>query len=96
MASDKDPTLLRRSIDGEDWREYEWDEVRQNQLGRFERTGSRVTYRIKSPKTLVIRPGGSTHRIVDSIGVAHCVPAVGLLGCIIRWKNPEGEAEVNF
>ena len=96
MPTYKDSTLIERSIDGELWREYEWDEVRQDCVGLLGRTGKRVTYRIINPVLLYIRPGGPTHRVVDSDGVAHCVPAVGLLGCIIRWKNPPGDKPVNF
>lgn len=96
MATDKDSTLIKRSIDGELWREYEWDEIRQDQRGTLHRTGCRVIYRIINPVLLYIRPGGTTHRVVDSDGVAHCVPAVGLLGCVIRWKNPEKSEPVNF
>ena len=96
MATDKDSTLIKRSIDGELWREYEWDEVKQDRRGTLHRTGERVTYRIINPVLLFIRPGGTTHRVVDSDGVAHCVPSVGLLGCVIRWKNPPGDQPVNF
>lgn len=96
MATDKDTTLIKRSIDGEIWREYEWDEIRQNKIGDLYRTGERITYRIINPVLLFIRPGGTTHRVVDSEGIAHCVPAVGLLGCVIRWKNPADSEPVNF
>lgn len=42
------------------------------------------TYRIEKPKLLVI--GTTTHRVVDSAGVTHCVPAPGQSGCVLRWK----------
>jgi len=96
MSTDTDPTLIEHSIDGELWREYEWDEVRQDRAGILRRTGERVIYHIDGPLTLFIRPGGTTHRVVDSTGIAHCVPAVGLMGCIVRWKNPVGSKPVNF
>lgn len=96
MATDKDSTLIKRSIDEEIWREYEWDEIRQDKNGKLHRTGERITYRINRPTLLFIRPGGTTHRVVDFDGVAHCVPAVGLLGCIIRWANPKDSDPVNF
>ena len=96
MPTDKDPTLIKRSIDQEIWREYEWDEIRQNKSGVLVRTGERITYRIINPALLFIRPGGTTHRVVDVDGVAHCVPVVGLLGCVIRWKNPADCEPVNF
>ena len=96
MATDIDPSLIERQIDEEEWREYEWDVIRQNKKGEMVRTGERVTYRIQSPSKLFMRPGGTTHRVVDKNGIAHCVPAVGLLGCVIRWKNPDGAKPVNF
>lgn len=43
-------------------------------------------YRIEKPKSLYYRPGGTTHRIVDSDGVTHCIPAPGVDGCVLRWK----------
>jgi hypothetical protein len=41
-------------------------------------------YRIDEPVALITRPGGTTHRIVDSRGVVHCVPHKG---AVIRWFN---------
>jgi len=46
-------------------------------------------YRINNPVRLYLRDGGTTHRVVDSIGVVHCVPTVGERGCALRWKNQE-------
>jgi hypothetical protein len=79
--------LIESNIEHETYREYEWS---------CPATGERHVYRIDQPRTLYVRPGGSTHRVVDAEGVAHCVPAVGQLGCALRWKNPEGVAPVNF
>lgn len=81
MATDKDPTLQKRSIDEELWREYDW-------AGR--------TYRIQNPKWVYIRPGGTTHRVVDSQGISHCLPSPGVMGCVVRWQNPETSEPVNF
>ena len=64
-------TLEAKDISSEEYREYEF--------------GDRV-YRIVAPKILYSRPGGTTHRVVDSVGVTHCVPAPGILGCVLRWK----------
>jgi hypothetical protein len=73
-------------ITHEVWREYEWtDEI-----------GRRAVYRIVVPVSLYYRPGGTTHRIVDATGVAHCVPAPGQMGCVLRWFNGEGKNPVNF
>ena len=57
----------------EDWREYDFK-------GRV--------YRIEKPISVGFRPGGETHRVVDSDGVVHCVPAPGYFGCVLRWKGP--------
>jgi len=94
--SDKDITLIKKNINDEQWREYEWDEVRQDSAGQLMRTGRRCVYRIDLPIWLYIRPGGTTHRVVDVNGVAHFVPAVGIMGCVLRWKTPEGTEPVTF
>ena len=89
MANDKDSSLVKKSIDQEMWREYEW---------AYQLDG-RILYRaytILRPVLLVIRPGGTTHRIVDMEGVVHCVPAPGHMGCVLRWKNSDGVDPVNF
>ena len=41
-------------------------------------------YRIEKPARLYV--GTTTHRVVDSEGVTHCVPAPGTKGCALRWK----------
>lgn len=63
------------------WREYDF--------------GNRV-YRIENPKTLYYKKGGTTHRVVDSKGVAHCVPVPGQNGCVLRWENKNKKVPVNF
>lgn len=66
-------TLIESSLKGiEEWREYDF--------------GRRV-YRIDKPVTLWTRPGGTTHRVLDSEGVTHCVPAPGQFGCALRWNG---------
>ncbi len=81
--------LLEFDISHEEWREYNWvwwdGEVRRHRI-----------FRINEPKTLYIRPGGSTHRVVDAQGIAHCVPSVGCMGCVLQWKNPDDTPPVNF
>jgi hypothetical protein len=64
-----------KDISSELWREYDF--------------GGRV-YRIESPKLLFTRPGGTTHRVVDADDVAHCVPAPGQNGCVLRWTGKSG------
>lgn len=73
--------LKQFDITTEEWREYDF-------CGRV--------YRITNPKTLFYRPGGTTHRVVDSDGVAHCVPVPGEKGCVLRWKNKDTQNPVNF
>lgn len=70
-----------QSIETEQWREYDF--------------GGRV-YRIEAPKSLYTRPGGTTHRVVDSNDVVHCCPAPGLQGCVLRWQNKDVKVPVNF
>jgi hypothetical protein len=65
----------------EEWREYEF--------------GGKV-YRISNPARLFIRVGGSTHRILDGVGIVHCVPAPGEHGCILRWKTRDGFKPCEF
>jgi len=66
--------LQKIDVDGiEEWREYDFDD--------------RV-YRIEKPVSVEFRAGGETHRVTDSAGVVHCVPAPGQHGCVLRWKGP--------
>lgn len=57
--------------------------------------GGRV-YRINSPVTLFMRPGGTTHRVLDANGVVHCVPAPGQGDCVLRWTPKNPAAPVQF
>ena len=57
----------------EEWREYDF--------------GGRV-YRIEKPASVEFRDGGTTHRVTDSDGIVHCVPAPGTGDCVLRWKGP--------
>jgi hypothetical protein len=67
--------LSQNDISNELWREYDF--------------GGRV-YRIENPVTLFMRSGGTTHRVVDSVNVTHCVPAPGVNGCVLRWTGCDG------
>ena len=51
-------------------------------------------YRITAPVKLFI--GETTHRVVDSDDVVHCVPAPGRFGCVLRWQNHDKSVPVNF
>ncbi len=66
-------------ITNEEWREYSFNGT---------------IYRIDKPKALYYRKGGATHRIVDSAGITHCIPAPGVGNCVLRWYSPS--QEVNF
>lgn len=73
--------LETKDVTTEEYREYDF--------------GGRV-YRINRPVSLFYRIGGSTHRVVDADGVAHCVPAPGVGDCVLRWKNVDTSVPVNF
>jgi len=75
------PNLKISPLDDEEYREYAF--------------GGRI-YRIVNPKTLYHRPGGSTHRVLDSDGVVHCVPAPGQGDCVLRWKPRDSANPVQF
>ena len=80
--------LVHLDISHELWREYEWE---------CETTGRRYVYRIDSPVSVFYpRRKHYTHRVVDQRGVAHCVPTLGLMGCVIRWMNQDGLPPVEF
>lgn len=70
-------------ISCEKWREYDIP----NREG---------AYRINFPSKLFLREGGNTHRIVDSKGIVHCVPAPGFQGCVLRWKSKDSNKPVAF
>ena len=73
--------MEHKEINDEEWREYDFK-------GR--------QYRIEKPTALYYRHGGTTHRIVDSEGVVHCVPAPGHFGCALRWKPTNPADPVQF
>lgn len=86
--SEKTITLVKRSDDliegdlrDEKWREYDFN-------GRV--------YRINKPQVLFLRPGGTTHRVVDSENVVHCVPAPGQGDCVLRWQTLDPANPVQF
>lgn len=76
-----DSQYIKADLSDEAWREV------QTHLG---------TYRIEEPITLVIRKGGSTHRVIDANGVVHCYASPETGKSIIRWKNKEGKVPVQF
>ena len=53
-------------------------------------------YRIDNPVTLIIRRGGTTHRVVDDTGVVHCYVAPESGKSVLRWKSKDGLPPVRF
>ena len=88
--------LTGHDLTRELWREYDFPVLtgKENAQGQLESI-TRI-YRIEEPKALFLRPGGATHRVLDKDGVIHCVPAPGVQGCILRWKNRKGEPRARF
>jgi hypothetical protein len=87
------PDLEPKDLSKELWREYDFGGVAVRAFGREFRLGGR-RYRILLPRTLYA--GATTHRVVDSDGVVHCVPAPGRRGCVLRWRNTDPARPVNF
>jgi hypothetical protein len=92
MCTDKDSTLIKKRIDNELWRSYEWivPELSDNDSHELRE------YIIVNPRYVYIRSGRFTHRVVDADGISHCVPAPGRYGCVLKWENPKETESVNF
>lgn len=75
------------NISKELYRLYEWTDPI---------SGKQILHRIDGPITLFYESGHTTHRILDSTGVIHCIPAVGYFGCVLYWKNIDENNPVNF
>jgi hypothetical protein len=75
--------LKATSLKTELWREYDIP-------------GRPGPYRIVDPVALYVRPGGTTHRVVDASGVTHCVPAPGQSGTVLRWQTRDPATPVDF
>jgi hypothetical protein len=85
--SDKNE-MIEKDISKEIWREYDFIDPD---------SGIKRVYHIDNPVTLFYYVSGhTTHRIVDKDGVAHCPPAPGHFGCVLRWKNFDEKVPVNF
>ena len=70
-----------KDISSEVWREYD--------------IPARPTpYVIERPLKLWI--GETTHRVLDSKGFVHCVPAPGYHGCVLRWCPGDAANPVQF
>jgi len=76
--------MLREfNISSELWREYDLP-------------GREKPYRIDNPSKLFLRTGGTTHRVVDGDNIVHCIPAPGVMGCVLRWMSRYPEKPVDF
>jgi hypothetical protein len=75
--------MTPKPLTDEAYREYE-----------FGPDGARTTYRITNPVALYV--GTTTHRVVDTNGVVHCVPSVGVNGCVLRWQPLNAANPVQF
>lgn len=53
-------------------------------------------YTIENPVGLYTRDGGTTHRVVDSNGVVHCVPFPNEGRTVLRWQNRDLSVPCNF
>lgn len=86
MTNTVAPGLPGADISDEQYREYDFavDD------------GYRYNYRIDDPSRLFTRTGGTTHRVLDSTGIVHCVPAPGQKGCVLRWKPRDPSNPVAF
>ena len=73
--------MIEQDLSSEKYREYDFE-------GRV--------YRIDNPKTLYYKRLGSTHRVLDSEGVVHCIPAPGCHGCVLRWESKDPKKPVQF
>jgi hypothetical protein len=73
--------MKRHKLTLEKWREYDFN-------GRV--------YRIDHPTELFVFPKGTTHRVVDHLGIVHCCPAPGYMGCVVRWCPKRADDPVQF
>ena len=75
--------VVGRSLENEAYREYLFADG--------------TVYRIENPWTLFTRPGGTTHRVVDAVGIVHCVAFPGPDGkTVLRWKPKDPGNPVQF
>lgn len=78
-------------LEGVIWREYEFMLEFDGKFGLAPRV-----YRIENPVLFYWAPGHTTHRVLDSEGVLHIVPAPGEKGCVMRQKKADGFPAVAF
>lgn len=82
MAEIKDrPEMNKGVLTTEEWREYEFTPPG---------AAAPTVYRVNNPVAVYFYKGCTTHRVEDVDGIVHCVPAIGQLGCVLRWKTKPG------
>ena len=52
-------------------------------------------YKINKPLKLFVREGGTTHRVLDSDGIVHCIPFPAP-GVVLRWAPRDCTKPVAF
>jgi len=62
-------------------------DISEEDCREYDVVGRAEPYRINAPVALVLRSGGTSHRIVDEAGVTHCVPFGGNSGTVLRWLS---------
>ena len=67
-----------------------------DELWREVHLSSGLKLRIDNPATLIIRKGGSTHRVVDSDGVVYCYVAPETGHSYIKWMARPSKPAVRF
>ena len=70
-------------ISMEKWRSY-----------RFSDNGTLVEFIIDDPVNLWV--GETTHRVQDITGQVHCLPTVGVHGCVVTWLPRDKAHPVQF
>jgi len=74
-------------LSNELWRSYEWI---------ADDAGHLRVHTVQTPMKLWYREGSTTHRVQDDMGIVHCVPAPGVMGCVLRWKGKKDSDPVQF
>ena len=82
-----DSGLKKFPLGDEAWRKYTWIDPESNK---------RVAHTVHNPVDVYFYKGSTTHRVVDVEGVVHCVPSVGVFGCVLTWKNKDGKPAVQW
>ena len=79
-------------MQSEEWKDLSKEEWREYRL--IDSTGCPHDYKIVSPLKLWV--GTTSHRILDSAGIVHCVPSVGVNATVLRWKPKDVSDPVQF